>query len=155
MLYRLAWSGSALVWIAQVSRRQRWSRSPEWSQGHHRRHRRNDESRHSTFQWGRSETEDRNLCWFIENTLSPSSFLKVAHTIFKPLHFDTLIALKGEVSIDAAPVGQGFWSLGPQHVWAWTRCQKEAPPPRLSYSESTFLGTPLSRTAACNTERWN
>lgn len=62
------------------------------------------------------------------------------------------MASKREVFHKTAPVGQGFWSLGPQPVSAWTRCQKEAPPPRLSCSGSTFLGTPLSRTGACNTE---
>ena len=55
MLYRFAWSGSAPVWTAPVSRRQRWSRSPEWSPGRRRRHRRSDGSHRSTFQWGRSE----------------------------------------------------------------------------------------------------
>ncbi len=77
--------------------------------------------------------------WKVSVTIQ---FLKVAHTIFNPL-----------VSNKTAPVGQGFWSLGPQLVSAWTRCQKEAPPPRLSYSGSTFLGTPLSHTRVCNTKR--
>lgn len=53
---------------------------------------------------------------------------------------------------DAAPVEQGFLSLGPRLVSTWIRCQREARPPQLSYSGSTFLGTPLSHTEACNTD---
>lgn len=172
MLYHIAWSGSALVWIALVSRRQRWSHSPEWSQGHRHHRRRNDESRHSTFQWGQSARYKAMLLKMtkiifdlieIEKKLttkhsngtqksnhSLSSFLKVANTIFTPLNFDK-ITVQDRWN-KKAPVGQGFWSLVPRLVSAWTRCQREAPPPRLSCSWSTFLGTPLSHTAACNTD---
>lgn len=53
--YRIAWSGSAPVWITLVSQRQKWSRSPGSHRGLHRRHRMSDESRHSTFQLGQSK----------------------------------------------------------------------------------------------------
>lgn len=82
-LYHFVWSGSAPVWKAPESQRQRWNRSPGWCPGHRRRHRRSDGSRHSTFLWGRSKeaTEAQQRSWVSLDAATTFLIFIICHAI--------------------------------------------------------------------------